>query len=156
MFLGGATLSGRLLGCEGKASKSASFLRDKLHGRRVTRKETMADGAGDIGAGSMADPGIGGHPSRVKRDIEDDDSQDYVEVDPFYFEYHPEGYMPVEVDGDGAVDGLMSDDGGGPGRDDASDRVRRDVHDNRAGRGGPEPIHPEPGEGIPLLLHNFY
>ena len=156
MFLGGATLSGQLLGCHGKPSKSASFLRDKLHGQRMARKETMADGTGDIGAGPMAGPDIGGHPSRVKRDIEDDDSPNYDEVDPFYFEYHPEGYMPVEVDSDVADDGLVSDDGGGFGRADVPNRVQRDVHDNRAGRGGPEPIHPEPGEVVSLLLHNFY
>ena len=145
MFLGGATLSGRLLGCEGKASKSASFLRDKLHGRRVTRKETMADGASDSGLGPKVDPDIDGDPSRVKRDIEGDESQYYVEVDPLYFEYHPEGSMPFEGDGNEAVDGHVSDDGGGVRWGDIPGRARRDIHDNRADNGGPEPIHPEPG-----------
>ena len=145
MFLGGATLSGRLLGCEGKASKSASFLRDKLYGQRVTRKETMADGASDIGVGPRVDPNIDGHPSRVKRDIEEDESQYYVEVDPLYFEYDPEGYVSFEDNGDEVVDGHVSDDGGGVGRDDVPGRVRRGVHDNRAAKAGPEPIHPEPG-----------
>ena len=145
MFLGGATLSGRLLGCEGKASKSASFLRDKLYGRRVTRKETMADGASDSGLGPKVDPDIDGDPSRVKRDIEGDESQYYVELDPLYFEYHPEGSMPFEGDGNEAVDSHVSDDGGGVRWGDIPGRARRDIHDNRADNGGPEPIHPEPG-----------
>ena len=119
--MGGQTLSGRLLGCEGKPSRTASFLRDIIREHRGTRSVP----SDNVDVSQKSDPVNGDHSSRVKRGTVG------LDVDPLYYDALPEYYLLGGLEADDDLDGVGDD----------PVRARRGVDDNRV---YPAPVHDEP------------